>query len=210
MLEDLKELVVDGDADEIGEAIQELLDGQENPLTILNDALLPGMDEVADMWKSGEYFMSDVILSANAFSKAMDIVSPELEKSGVEKVGKYLIGVVEGDMHDLGKNIVVAMMKANGFEVVDIGVDQPVESFVEAVRHEKPDILGIGAYMSTTIPQLKMIIDALEEAGLREGLLIEVGGVCINDHIAAEAGADIWGGDAMHTVEIAKQYLEVA
>jgi 5-methyltetrahydrofolate--homocysteine methyltransferase len=113
-------------------------------------------------------------------------------------------------LHDLGKNIVVAMLRANSFEVVDLGVDVPVARFVDAVRESKPDILGIGAYMSTTIPQIADVINAIEAAGLREGIKITVGGVCINDVIAEACGADAYGGDAMSTVRLANKFMGVA
>lgn len=209
MIEEIKQAIIDGDTEEAIEYTQKALDSNEDASGIVANALVPAMDKVADLWKDGEYFMSDVILCANAFSAAMDMISPVLAASGVKTNGKFMAGVVEGDLHDLGKNIVIAMLQANGFEVIDLGVDVPVSKFIEAVKAEKPDMLGIGAYMSTTIYQLKDVIDALEAEGLRDNMQISVAGVCINDKIAADCGADMWGGDAMHTVEIAKKYMGV-
>ena len=209
MIEQIKEAIIDGDTDDAVEAVKNALESGGEATKLVSEALVPAMDKVAALWKDGEYFMSDVILCANAFSAAMDTIAPALAASGAKSKGKFLIGVVEGDLHDLGKNIVVAMLRANGFEVVDLGIDVPTKDFVEAVKREKPDMLGIGAYMSTTIYLLKEVIDALKAEGLRDGLLIEVGGVCITDAIAEECGANMWGGDAMHTVEIAKKYMGV-
>lgn len=209
MYEELKTAVVDGDEEKAEQELNSVLGGDADPVDIVMNTLIPSMNEVADLWQSGDYFMSDVILSANAFSKCMDIITPVLEKSDYKPYGKFMIGVVEGDMHDLGKNIVAAMLRANGFEVIDLGVNVPTEKFVEAVREKKPDILGIGAYMSTTMGLLKEVIDAVEAAGLREGMKITVGGVCVTESAAEAAGADAYGGDAMHTVELAKEYLGV-
>ena len=209
MREQLKNAIIDGFEPEAKEAVEALLSENANPVEIVRDVLIPAMDTVADLWKNGDYFMSDVILCANAFGEAMNIITPALQKANFKTHGKFLIGVVEGDMHDLGKNIVVAMLRANGFEVVDIGVNRPVADFVEAVRKEKPDILGIGAYMSTTMGLIKDVIDAIEAAGLRDGLKISAGGVCVNEEAAKAAGADVFGGDAMHTVELAKKFMGV-
>jgi len=209
MIEELKQAIIDGDTDEAIELATKALEST-GAAELVDAALVPAMDKVAEMWQEGEYFMSDVILCANAFSAAMDIISPALAASGAKTLGKFMIGVVEGDLHDLGKNIVVAMLKASGFEVIDLGVDVPVALFVEAVQAEKPDILGVGAYMSTTIPQMKDVIDAIAAAGLRDGLKIVAGGVCVNDAIAEKCGADIYGGDAMNTVKLAKMFMRVA
>lgn len=209
-MEELKQAIIDGDESGAISQVQNMLDKKVDPVQIVNEALIPSMDTVADMWKEGEYFMSDVILCANAFSKCMELITPELEKIGFKTVGKFLMGVVEGDMHDLGKNIVAAMLRANGFTVVDLGVDVPVAKFVEAVKAEKPDILGIGAYMSTTMGLLKEVIDAVDATGLRKDLKIMVSGVCVTEKAAELAGADDWGGDAMRAVTLSKQYMGVA
>jgi len=210
MLEELKEAIIDGDLELAVELTQKGINGKVEVLTVVNEGLIPAMDTVAAMWKDGEYFLSDVILCANAFGAAMELVTPILSASDTPVAGKVVIGVVKGDMHDLGKNILVAMLRANGFRVLDIGVDKSIEEFVEAVKKEKPDILGVGAYMSTTMWQLKEVVDAIEAAGLRDGLKITVGGVCVTDKAAEIAGADAWGRDAMFTVDLFKGYMGVA
>lgn len=210
MREQLKNAIIDGFEPEAKEAVEKLLAENADPVALVKEVLIPAMDTVAQLWADGDYFMSDVILCANAFGMSMDIITPALQSSNFKTHGKFMIGVVEGDMHDLGKNIVVAMLRANGFEVVDLGINVPVAKFVEAVHKEKPDILGIGAYMSTTMGLMKDVIDALKAEGLRDGLKISVGGVCVNEAAAKAAGADVFGGDAMHTVELAKKFMGVA
>ena len=210
MLEELRTAIIEGDPEVAVELTQKGIDENTAVLTIVNDGLVPAMDTVAAMWKDGEYFLSDVILCANAFGAAMELVTPILSASDAPISGKVVVGVVKGDMHDLGKNILVAMLRASGFRVLDIGVDKSVEEFVEAVKEEKPDILGIGAYMSTTMWQLKEVVDAIEAAGLRDGLKITVGGVCVTDKASEIAGADAWGRDAMYTVELYKKFMGVA
>lgn len=209
MLEQLRQAVIDGDVSLAKERTQAGLADGVDPVKLVNEALIPAMNKVAELWNEGEYFLSDVILCANAFSGSMDLITPVLSASDSKNNGKIMIGVVEGDMHDLGKNIVVAMLRANGFEVIDLGVDVPQKVFIEKVREEKPDILGIGAYMSTTMVQLKQNIDALESEGLRDGLKIIVGGVCVTEKAAKDAGADGWGRDALYTVDLAKKLLGV-
>jgi len=209
MIEELKQAIIDGDTDEAQEFTENALADGIEATQLVDEALVPAMDEVANLWQEGEYFMSDVILSANAFGVAMELITPALAASGLQPHGKILIGVVEGDLHDLGKDIVVAMLRANNFEVVDLGIDVPLISFVDAVRTEKPDILGIGAYMSTTMPDMKSVIDAITEAGLRDELKVIVGGVCVTEALAENYGADAYGGDAMQTVSLAKKFLEV-
>lgn len=209
MLEELKQAIIDGDTEDAVEEINGCI-GSIAPLEIVQKGLIPAMDEVAALWKDGEYFMSDVILSANAFSAAMDTIAPELEKSGMESKGKIVLGVVEGDNHDLGKNIVVAMLKANGYQVIDLGINQPLQNFIDAVKEEKPDILGIGAYMSTTMAEAEEIINALKAEGLRDDLKILIGGVCITQEVVDRYGADGWGRDAMMTVSESDRVLSKA
>jgi len=210
MYEEIKHAIIDGDTDEAQELTEKALQDGMGAAALVDNALVPAMDKVAEMWQEGEYFMSDVILCANAFSTSMEMITPALEASGAKTIGKFMIGVVEGDLHDLGKNIVVAMLRANGFEVIDLGVDVPVTKFVEAVREEKPDILGVGAYMSTTIPQITDVVSAVKAAGCHDGLKIVIGGVCVNDAIATACGADAYGGAAMSTVSVAKNFMGVA
>jgi 5-methyltetrahydrofolate--homocysteine methyltransferase len=208
-MEMLKQAVIDGDGElAVGETKSLLKSG--DAIAIVQQALVPAMDAVAELWKEGEYFMSDVILSANAFSDAMAILSPALSASGVANKGKFALGVVAGDLHDLGKNIVVAMLKANNYEVVDMGVDVSIATFVETVKKEKPDILGIGAYMSTTMSQIGDIIDALAQEGLRATVKIIIGGVCVTQDTVRKYNADAYGGDALETVRQANLLMEEA
>lgn len=209
MSEKLKQAIIDGDTDVTVEETKKCIAQGSESVAIVQQGLIPAMDKVADLWKDGEYFMSDVILSANAFGAAMDIIAPELEKSGMKSKGKFVIGVVAGDSHDLGKNIVVAMLKANGYDVIDIGINQPLSRFINAVKKEKPDILGIGAYMSSTMSQIDDIIKALKEKGLRDSVKILLGGICITQEVVNRYGADGWGKDALVTVAEANRVMGV-
>jgi 5-methyltetrahydrofolate--homocysteine methyltransferase len=162
------------------------------------------------MWKANEYYMPDVILSADAFKAAMAPLEPRLrEAANGRPRQKFVIGAVEGDMHDLGKSLVIAMLQSVSFEVIDLGIDVPVERFLEAVKTHHPAIVGLGAYMSTTMLKMKEIIKALEDAGLRQQVKVMVGGVPTSQEFADEIGADAWGKDALVAMQKAIQMTEV-
>jgi methylmalonyl-CoA mutase cobalamin-binding domain/chain len=152
--------------------------------------------------------MPDVVLSAEAFKAAMQVVKPHVQGRETSSRGKIIIGVVAGDMHDLGKSIVIAMLMGAGFDVIDLGVDVPAETFIEKAKELKPDILGIGCYMTTTMLELKEVVRSLNEHGLRDRIKIMIGGVPTTQQFADEIGADAWGRDALDTVVIAKQLME--
>ncbi len=168
---------------------------------ILEKSLVVAMEKVGELWKDGTYFLPDIVLATEAFKEALEILTPHLTEGEAPRRGRYLIGVVRGDVHDLGKSIVITMLTSGGFEVIDLGIDVPVEVFVEKVRELEPDILGIGAYMSTTMLLMKEVIKALEEAGLRDKVKVMVGGVPITPGYAQEVGADSYGRDALEALE---------
>jgi 5-methyltetrahydrofolate--homocysteine methyltransferase len=204
-LETLKTAIVEGDdrlaASQAGEALASGLD----PLDVLNRGIVPGIQRAGELWQTNQYFLPDVVLSAEAFKAAMKSVEPRLKERQRASVAKrVVIGVVKGDMHDLGKGLVGAMLTAAGFEVTDLGIDVPLEKFVEAARSLKPDILGLGAYMTTTMLQMKRVIAELDQQGLHNGLKVMVGGVPTSQEFADEVGADAWGKDAMDTVRKAQ------
>ena len=208
--EDLIQAVIDGDTDEAVDSVKSLLDENTVPFEIVQEALIPAMDKVAAMWKEGEYFLSDVILCANAFGEAMNILTPKLQEGGNATKARFVMGVVTGDNHDLGKNIVTAMLRANGYEVIDIGINQPLEAFIDAVKKYQPTFLGIGAYMTTTQVAALDIIEELKKQGLRDSVKIVLGGVCITQEITDKYGADYWGKDALTTVQDCDRYLGYA
>jgi 5-methyltetrahydrofolate--homocysteine methyltransferase len=202
--------VVEGDDVLATELVERALSDGLPPLDILQKGVVAGITKTGEMWKANEYFMPDVILSADAFKAAMAPLEPRLkEGSKGQAAKKFVIGVVEGDMHDLGKSLVIAMLQSSGFEVIDLGIDVPLAKFVAAVKEHHPAILGMGAYMSTTMLQMKDIIDALKKEGLRGQLKVMVGGVPTSQEFAEEIGADAWGKDALVTVQKALQFVEV-
>jgi len=209
-LENLKKLVTEGEPDGAVEEVQKAMNDGVDVLTILNDAMVPGINRAGELWKEDVYFLPDVIMSAEAFKDCMSIIEPKLKTVGSEKIGKVVIGCVEGDMHDLGKELVVAMLRANGFEVVDLGPDVPVSKFVESIKVENPDIVGMGAYMSTTMTLMKDFIETFVKEGVRDKIKVMVGGVPITQKYSEDVGADAWGQDALDAVEKAKKLMGVA
>lgn len=199
---EISKAIVDGEDVIAASLVKEALAEGLPALDILNHGVVAGITRTGELWKANQYFLPDVILSADAFKAAMLPLEPKLkEGAGGKKIHKFVIGVVQGDMHDLGKSLVIALLQSAGFEVVDLGIDVPREKFIEAVREHKPAILGMGAYMSTTMLEMKDIIAELEKQGLRNGLKVMVGGVPTSQEFADEVGADAWGKDAMVTME---------
>lgn len=203
--------VVEGDDVQATDLVKKALSDGLPPLDILQKGVIAGISKTGELWKANEYFMPDVILSTEAFKAAMVPLEPKLKAAGGNgrPSHKYVIGVVEGDMHDLGKSLVIAMLQSAGFEVIDLGIDVPQAKFVEAVKEHHPAILGMGAYMTTTMLQMKAVITELEKQGLRKQLKVMVGGVPTSQEFADEVGADAWGKDALVTMQKALQLVEV-
>ena len=198
VLEKLKRAVIDGMDDDAAAVTKEALQQGIAPLQIVNDGIVAGIRESGRLWKENKFFLPDVIMSAEAFTAAMKLVEPLMKSES--QVGKVVMGTVAGDMHSLGKAIVIAMLRGAGFEVVDLGVDVPAAAFVDAAAGQKPDILGLGCYMSTTMAEMSAIITALKAKGLRDGVKVLIGGVPTSQAFADEVGADAWGLDAMDAV----------
>jgi 5-methyltetrahydrofolate--homocysteine methyltransferase len=200
--------IVDGEDVIAADLVKDALAEGLSALDILNQSVVAGITKTGELWKANQYFLPDVILSADAFKAAMIPLEPKLkERAGDKKAHKFVIGVVQGDMHDLGKSLVIAMLQSAGFEVIDLGIDVPKEKFIEAVRKYKPAILGMGAYMSTTMLEMKEIIAELEKQDLRDGLKVMVGGVPTSQEFAEEVGADAWGKDAMVAMQKAVELV---
>lgn len=200
--------IVEGEDADAARLVQQALDDGLPPLDILNQGVVAGITKTGELWKANEYFLPDVILAADAFKAAMTPLEPHLKESQESRPRrKFVIGVVEGDMHDLGKTLVIALLQSAGFEVIDLGIDVPKEKFVAAVKEHKPAILGLGAYMSTTMLGMKDIITEIDKQGLRNGLKIMVGGVPTSQEFANEVGADGWGKDAMLAMEKALELV---
>ncbi len=200
--------IVEGEDEEASRLVEEALAAGLPALDILNQGVVAGISKTGELWKANEYFLPDVILSADAFKAAMLPLEPKLKEGSEGRPSqKFVIGVVEGDMHDLGKSLVIALLQSAGFEVIDLGIDVPNAAFIEAVKEHQPAILGMGAYMSTTMLTMKEIIEDLKIEGLRDGLKIMVGGVPTSQEFCEEVGADAWGKDAMVTMEKALQLI---
>jgi 5-methyltetrahydrofolate--homocysteine methyltransferase len=194
--------VMEGEDEEAARVAGEALEAGLPPIEIMQRGAVDGIRKLGEAWKANQVFLPEVILAADAFKAAMAAVQPHLaEGEGLSKGRKIVVGVVPGDVHDLGKSIVIAMWASAGFEVIDLGIDVPLERFVAAVREHRPAILGLGAYMTTTMLRMRDVIAELEKEGLREGVKVMVGGVPTSQEFADEIGADAWGKDAMDAMD---------
>jgi 5-methyltetrahydrofolate--homocysteine methyltransferase len=194
----------DGLADEIVEGTNILLGREWAPDRVLNDALVEGMRIVGIDFRDGILFVPEVLLAANAMKAGMEILRPLLAETGAERVGKIVIGTVKGDIHDIGKNLVGMMLEGAGFEVVDLGINNPVENYLEALEEHKPDILGMSALLTTTMPYMKVVIDELVDKGMREDYIVLVGGAPLNEEFGKAVGADAYCRDAAVAAETAQ------
>jgi methanogenic corrinoid protein MtbC1 len=200
--------IVQGEDQQAPQRVQEALDAGLPPLDVLRLGVIAGIARTGELWAANEYFLPDVILSTEAFKAAMVPLQPRLKGESGGGAGRtFVIGVVHGDVHDLGKGLVAAMVQASGFQVVDLGINVTTERFLQAVREHRPAVLGLGAYMSTTMLQMKDVILELERQGLRTGLKVMVGGVPTSQEFADQVGADAWGKDALDATRKALQLV---
>jgi len=208
ILDEIKEYMVKLDSDMVPNLVKKALKQGFKPVEILN-ALTDGIRIVGDLYEKGEYFVSDLLMSAEIFKEAMALLEPLiLKESAGETIARVVIGTVEGDIHDIGKNLVITMLKVNGFDVIDLGVDVPSQKFVDAVKQYKPDIVGMSALLTTTMWKMKEVIDALKREGLRDKVKIIVGGAVITEEFAKEIGADAYAKDAVTAVKVCKKLAE--
>ena len=196
----------DGLADEIEEGTRILLDRGWEPYRVLTEALVEGMRIVGIDFRDGILFVPEVLMAANAMKSGMAILRPLLVESDAPQLGKIVIGTVKGDIHDIGKNLVCMMMEGAGFEVIDLGINTDVEEFLKAIEEHKPEFIGMSALLTTTMPYMKVVIDTLEEQGIRQDYVVLVGGAPLNEEFAHEIGADAYCRDAAVAVETAKEY----
>jgi 5-methyltetrahydrofolate--homocysteine methyltransferase len=199
-MNDIVDAVFKGQLKKIGDMVQAALDGGADPDAILSEGLVNGMDVVAQKWKEGEVFVPEVLRSAKTMQTGMDVLKPHLVGGEVKAKAKFAIGTVKGDLHDIGKNLVAMMLESVGYEVVNLGVDLDTNVFVEQVQNGV-ECLGISALLTTTVPQMKAIIDSLEEAGLRDKCKVWVGGAPVTQEFADEIGADFYAVDAAHCID---------
>jgi 5-methyltetrahydrofolate--homocysteine methyltransferase len=203
----LSESLIEGKIEELKTLTQQAIDDGANPGDILNQGLLTGMDIVGQKWREGEMFMPEVLRCAKGMGAAMEILRPKLSAGELGSAGKMVIGTVAGDLHDIGKDLAAMMFEGAGYEVVNIGIDQPNEQFVNAVKEHKPNVLGISALLTTTMPRMGEIINSLKEAGIRDQVTVILGGAPVTEEFAQEIGADLYAPNAGRAVEITKEYL---
>ncbi|AXI51295.1 MULTISPECIES: corrinoid protein [Sulfitobacter] len=197
----------DGLREEIEEGVNILIERDWAPYDILTKALVGGMTIVGADFRDGILFVPEVLLAANAMKGGMAILKPLLAETGAPRVGKMVIGTVKGDIHDIGKNLVSMMMEGAGFEVVDLGINNSVEAYLEAMETEGPDILGMSALLTTTMPYMKVVIDTMVEQGIRDDYIVLVGGAPLNEEFGKAIGADAYCRDAAVAVETAKEWV---
>ena len=207
LVQQMHDDLYDGLKEEIEEAVNILLERGWAPYRILTEALVGGMKIVGDDFRDGILFVPEVLLAANAMKAGMAILKPLLAETGAPRVGKMVIGTVKGDIHDIGQNLVTMMMEGAGFEVLNIGINNPVENYVEAVKEFDADILGMSALLTTTMPYMKVVIDAMVEMGIRDDYIILVGGAPLNEEFGRAIGADAYCRDAAVAVETAKKFV---
>ena len=207
LVEQMHEDLYDGLADEIAEGTKILLERDWSAPKVLEEALVAGMTIVGVDFRDGILFVPEVLLSANAMKAGMKILGPILAETGAKPVGKIVIGTVKGDIHDIGKNLVIMMMEGAGIEVIDLGINVDVEVYLEALNEHKPDILGMSALLTTTMPYMKVVVDAMKDAGIRDDYIVLVGGAPLNEEFGEFIGADSYCRDAAAAVDAAKELM---
>ncbi len=199
-----------GNAPSVKALTEEGLAAGMNPETLLYDALIPSLEEVGARFERGDFFVPEMLIAARAMQGALDILRPLLAETGAKPIGTFVMGTVKGDVHDIGKNLVNIMLEGAGFTVYDLGVNVPPERFVEQVEEHKPDIVGFSAFLTTTMPMFKANINALEKAGLRDKVIVMVGGAPVTQEYADVVGADGYAADASTAVRLAKDLIQKA
>jgi len=196
-MEELKQLVIDGKADRAAAMVAKLLDEGGSAEALMEKALIPAMDVVGKLFQDGEYFLPELLVSAKAMQKSVEVIKQRSPAGTVTKSGKAVVGTVKGDLHDIGKNLLVMSLEGAGFEVVDLGTDVSAEQFVGAVKEHKPNVVGMSALLSTTMYMMKDVIEAIDKEGLHASVKIMVGGAPLNDDYAKKIGADFYGPDCI-------------
>jgi methylmalonyl-CoA mutase cobalamin-binding domain/chain len=207
LVQQMHDDLYDGLKEEVVEGVRILLERGWTPYKTLTEALVEGMRIVGIDFRDGILFVPEVLLAANSMKAGMEILRPLLVETGAPRVGKMVIGTVKGDIHDIGKNLVAMMLEGAGFEVINIGINNPVENYLKALEEHEPDILGMSALLTTTMPYMKVVIDTLKEKGIREDYIVMVGGAPLNEEFAKAIGADAYCRDAAVAVETAKTFM---
>ncbi len=198
----------DGVREEIPAQVHEALARGQTPQEVLDGGLVAGMDIVGIDFRDGILFVPEVLMAANAMKAGMEVLRPLLTETGAPRVGTMIIGTVKGDIHDIGKNLVAMMLEGAGFEVINLGINVDADKFLAAIREHKPDIIGMSALLTTTMPYMKVVVDTLGEEGIRDDIYVMVGGAPVTENFARDVGADAFGRDAAVSVEIAKRHMQ--
>lgn len=209
ILELMGEDLYDGLAEEVEAEVHELLGRHMLPYDVLTRGLVAGMDIVGIDFRDGILFVPEVLMAAKAMKAGMAILRPLLAETGAPKIGKMVIGTVKGDIHDIGKNLVGMMMEGAGFEVIDLGINNSADKYLGAIREHQPDILGMSALLTTTMPYMRVVINALKEEGIRKDIIVMVGGAPLNEAFAEDIEADAYCRDAAIAVETAKKFMAI-
>ena len=207
LVEQMHDDLYDGLAEELAEGTQILLDRGWPATKVLEEALVGGMAIVGVDFRDGILFVPEVLMAANAMKAGMEILKPILSETGAKPIGKMVVGTVKGDIHDIGKNLVGMMMEGAGFEVIDLGINVEADTYIKAIEDNQADILGMSALLTTTMPYMKVVIDAMVEKGIRDDYIVLVGGAPLNEEFGEAVGADAYCRDAGTAVEVAKELL---
>ncbi|MEA2319812.1 MAG: hypothetical protein QOD44_4001 [Solirubrobacteraceae bacterium] len=208
ILQQLYDDTLVGNAPSVKSLVEQGLEDDMDPSSMLYDALIPSLEEVGARFERGDYFVPEMLIAARAMQGALDILRPLLAETGARQVGTFLMGTVKGDVHDIGKNLCNIMLEGAGFTVIDLGVNVAPEKFVEAIGEHSPDIVGFSAFLTTTMPMFKANINALEKAGIRDDVIVMVGGAPVTQEYADAVGADGYSADASTAVRKAKALIE--
>jgi 5-methyltetrahydrofolate--homocysteine methyltransferase len=195
-VERLREAIKNGKADDSARLVKELLDAGIQPDVIMKEAMISAMDEVGELFQKGEYYMPEMLVAARAMQKGLDVLKPILVQKGVQPIGKVVMGTVKGDLHDIGKNLVIMALEGAGFEVIDLGTDASPDKFVNAIKQHNPCVVGMSALLTTTMLAMRDTIEAIKSAGLRDKVKIMIGGAPIREEFCKEIGADFYGPDS--------------
>jgi 5-methyltetrahydrofolate--homocysteine methyltransferase len=204
---EIRQLVFGGDRDAVEKGVGKALEQKMLPEMILNEALISAMAEVGERFEKGEFFVPEMLIAARAMQRGLSILKPYLQQTDLVSEGKVAIGTVKGDLHDIGKNLVSMMLEGAGFEILDLGTDVPSEKFIEAVNENEVDVVAMSALLTTTMPQMRTVISALDEVGIRDRVKVIVGGAPVTENYAQEIGADGYAADASRAVKLTKSLL---
>lgn len=208
-LDEIKDAVINGKHKEIEDLVKTAIEDNANLNELINDAMIAAMDEVGQKFASGEIFVPEMLVSAITMKKGLDLIKPLLKDEQIEAKGTIIMCTVKGDIHDIGKNLVIMMLEGAGFNVIDLGVDLTIEKLIQKVEEIKPHILGLSALLTTTMPEMKNVIGTLESKGLRNSVKVMVGGAPVDSSFAEKIGADGYGKDAAEAVQLARSFLAV-